>query len=80
MWMEYDGLTVATVALKPAPGGSDVHKLALRIPLRSDVVKYLRGGTQMGTIKTGRIAWDGGPASGCFRLRQQKPTGGHRMR
>jgi hypothetical protein len=59
MWMEYDGLTVATVTLKPAQGGSDVRRLALRIPLRSDVVKYLRGGTQMGTIKTGRIAWDG---------------------
>lgn len=59
MWMEYDGLTVATVTLKPAPGGSDVRRLALRIPLRSDVVKYLRGGTQMGMIKSGRIAWDG---------------------
>jgi len=59
MWMEYDGLTVATVTLNPAPGGSAVRRLVLRIPLRSDVVKYLRGGTQMGMIKSGRIAWDG---------------------
>ncbi|NUQ63016.1 MAG: hypothetical protein HUU20_11030 [Pirellulales bacterium] len=59
MWMEYDGLTVATVTLKPAPEGSEVRKLVLRIPLRGDLVKYLRGGTQMGMIKTGRIAWDG---------------------
>ncbi|MFH1923500.1 MAG: glycoside hydrolase domain-containing protein [Planctomycetota bacterium] len=59
MWMEYDGLTVATVTLKPAPEGCDVHRFVLRIPLRSDLVKYLRGGTHMGMIKTGRIAWDG---------------------
>ncbi|NLY00532.1 MAG: hypothetical protein GXY83_30930 [Rhodopirellula sp.] len=59
MWMEYDGLTVATVTLKPASEGADVRKLVLRIPLRSDLVKYLRGGTRMGMIKTGRIAWDG---------------------
>jgi hypothetical protein len=59
MWLEYDGLTVATVTLKPGQGGSDVRKLVLRIPLRSDVVKYLRGGTQMGMIKSGRITWDG---------------------
>lgn len=58
-WMEYDGLTVATVTLNPAPGGSQVSRLVLRIPLRSDVAKYLRGGTQMGMIKSGRIAWNG---------------------
>jgi hypothetical protein len=56
MWMEYDGLTVATVTLKPAPGGSDVRKLALRIPLRSDVLKYLRG--QAGTEDyDGKVVW-----------------------
>jgi hypothetical protein len=59
MWMEYDGLSVGTVTLKPAAAGSAVRRLVLRIPLRSDVVKYLRAGTQMGMIKSGRIAWDG---------------------
>jgi hypothetical protein len=59
MWMEYDGLTVATVTLEPGSTGSDLRQLVLRVPLRSDLAKYLRGGRQMGMIKTGRIAWDG---------------------
>ena len=58
-WMEYDGLTVATVTLKPEPGGSTVRGLRLRIPMRPDVVRYLRGKRQMGSLKTGRVAWDG---------------------
>lgn len=58
-WMEYDGLTVATVTLIPGPDGSTLSALKLRIPLRSDVVRYLRGKTQMGGLKSGRIPWDG---------------------
>jgi hypothetical protein len=32
MWMEYDGSTVATITLRPAPGGTDARRLALRSP------------------------------------------------
>ncbi|HJN15575.1 MAG TPA: DUF6067 family protein, partial [Armatimonadota bacterium] len=66
MWMEYDGLTVATVTLNPGEGGTTASDLRLRIPVRSDVVKYLRGARQMGGLKTGRLEWDGERYEGDF--------------
>jgi hypothetical protein len=67
MWMEYDGLTVATVTVKPAPEGTLVRRLVLRIPLRSDIVKYLRGGaTPVKPLAKDRRAWNfgsGGPTT-----------------
>jgi hypothetical protein len=57
-WMEYDGLAVATVTLKPSSGAASIEKLSLKMPIRSDVVKYIRGQKQMGGMKTGRVEWD----------------------
>ncbi|MCF6175692.1 MAG: DUF6067 family protein [Victivallaceae bacterium] len=58
-WLEYDGLTVATVTIKPPAGGITIEQLKLSIPLRSDVVKYIRGTRQLGALKSGRLPWNG---------------------
>ncbi|MBT3289886.1 MAG: hypothetical protein HN380_21260 [Victivallales bacterium] len=58
-WMEYDGLTVATVALEPPPEGLTIDRLSLTMPLRPDIVKYLRGTRHMGALRNGRLPWDG---------------------
>jgi len=54
-WMEYDGLTVGRVTIEPPAGGVEVRRLALFIPLRSDVVKYIRGER----LHPNRTDWDG---------------------
>ena len=58
-WMEYDGLAVASVTQTPEAKDARIQALSLQIPLRSDVVKYLRGSSQTGQIKSGRMPWDG---------------------
>jgi len=57
-WMEYDGLTVAALTINPAGASVNIAALSLRIPIRSDVVKYIRGEKHMGGLKTGRVKWD----------------------
>jgi hypothetical protein len=58
-WTEYDGLTHVSLTLEPPDGGIRVDSLSLVIPLREDVVRYLRGGRQGGQIRTGRVEWNG---------------------
>ncbi len=58
-WIEYDGLVVSRVTLLPRRPGLRIDELALEIPLRSDLVRYLRGTTQRSQIQRGRVAWNG---------------------
>jgi hypothetical protein len=41
-WMEYDGLVVTDLTIYPPAGGWNVRSLALEIPLRGDLGKYIR--------------------------------------
>ncbi len=66
MWMEYDGLSVVRFTLRPSPGAGAIRRLSLRIPLRGDVVKYLRGRKARGGILSGRTKWDGKLWQGGF--------------
>lgn len=50
-WMEYDGLVVTDLKISPPPGGLSVRSLTLEIPLRPEIVKYIR--------KPKRIEWNG---------------------
>ena len=54
-WMEYDGLVVSDLTLYPPVGGWNLRSLAMEIPLRGGMVKYIR--------KPKRVArgegWDG---------------------
>ena len=57
--LEYDGLLLSSLTLEPPVGGIEVRSLRLDVPLRSDVVRYLRG-THVGpAIRSGRVPWDG---------------------
>jgi hypothetical protein len=58
-WMEYDGLCLASITLTPEAAHRQVQSLSLEIPLRADVVKYLRGFSNSGQLHTGRRPWDG---------------------
>ncbi len=58
-WIEYDGLVVTRVTLLPRRPGLRIDELALEIPLRSDLVRYLRGTTHRSQIQRGRVAWNG---------------------
>jgi Concanavalin A-like lectin/glucanases superfamily/Glycoside hydrolase 123, N-terminal domain len=54
-WMEYDGLVVSTFTLTPPKGGIMMKDLTLRIPLRPDVVEFVRGERK----HPNRTYWDG---------------------
>jgi glycosyl hydrolase family 123/cellulose/xylan binding protein with CBM9 domain/concanavalin A-like lectin/glucanase superfamily protein len=41
-WMEYDGFTWAEITLIPPKEGIKIDKLSLNIPLKKEVVKYVR--------------------------------------
>lgn len=42
-WMEYDGLVVGTVTLHVPEGGLKVNELTLQMPLKPEVVRFIRG-------------------------------------
>jgi Concanavalin A-like lectin/glucanases superfamily/Glycoside hydrolase 123, N-terminal domain/Carbohydrate family 9 binding domain-like len=50
-FMEYDGLTATTMTITPPKGGWNIKSLTMTIPLRKDLVKYIR--------KPKRQKWDG---------------------
>jgi concanavalin A-like lectin/glucanase superfamily protein len=41
-YMEYDGFVYSTITLNPPKGGWKIKELYLKIPLRKDIVKYVR--------------------------------------
>jgi len=50
-FMEYDGLTATTMTITPPKGGWNIKSLTMTIPLRKDMVKFIR--------KPKRQAWNG---------------------
>lgn len=49
--IEYDGLVVSDLTLYPPPNGWEIETLVLEIPLRADLVRYIR--------VPKRVPWDG---------------------
>lgn len=54
-WMEYDGLSWATVTIEPPADGLRIEELTLHIPLRPDLARYIRGERR----SPNRSDWDG---------------------
>ncbi len=65
-WMEYDGLVVSTITLTPPAGGVEVDSLSLSIPLRKDIVKYVRGMKSQTSIRSGHDTVGGKPWQSGF--------------
>jgi hypothetical protein len=57
--LEYDGLIVTSLAFEPPAGGTLVERLRLEVPLRPDVVRYIRGTHDGPAIRSGRVPWNG---------------------
>ncbi len=54
-WMEYDGLAVGSLTIDVPEGGLSIEELTVRIPLRPEIVRYIRGERK----SPNRTQWDG---------------------